>query len=157
MNYASEIEKKLAEMGLELPEAPAKGGVYSCVKPLSDKLYYFSGCGPLYGSEGPRGKLGKEFNIEQGQKAAQRAMLNVLAYLKEHLGNLDDVESFVKVLVFVAGSEDFYDQPAVANGATQLLKDLYGAEIGLPTRSAIGASSLPGNVPVEIEGIVRMK
>ena len=153
----SRIEKKLAEMGLALPEAPGKGGVYSCVKPLADKLYYFSGCGPLYGDEGPRGKLGRELDIAQGQAAARRTILNVLAYLKAHLGSLDDIESFVKVLVFVACSEDFYDQPAVANGATELLRDLYGDEIGLPTRSAIGAPALPGNVPVEIEGIVRIK
>lgn len=157
MSCESRIEQRLAAMGLSLPEAPAKGGVYSCVKPLADKLYYFSGCGPLFGDEGPRGKLGRELTIEQGQAAAQRTMLNVLAYLKAHLGNLDDIESFVKVLVFVACAEDFYDQPAVANGATGLLKELYGEEIGLPTRSAIGAPALPGNVPVEIEGIVRIK
>ena len=153
----SNIEKKLAEMGLSLPEAPGKGGVYSCVKPLGDKLYYFSGCGPLYGDEGPRGKLGRDLTIEQGQQAARRTILNVLAYLKANLGSLDDIASFVKVLVFVACADDFYDQPAVANGATQLLGDLFGEEIGLPTRSAIGAPALPGNVPVEIEGIVRLK
>lgn len=153
----SNIEKKLAEMGLSLPEAPGKGGVYSCVKPLADKLYAFSGCGCLVGDEGPRGKLGKELTLEEGKQAAQRTMLNVLAYLKAHLGSLDNIESFVKVLVFVASSDDFYDQPAVANGATQLLKDLFGEEIGLPTRSAVGVAVLPGNIPVEIEGLVRLK
>ena len=84
-------------------------------------------------------------------------MLNVLAYLKANLGSLDEIESFVKILTFVSCTEDFYDHPAVANGATQLLADLFGEEIGLPTRSAIGVYALPGNIPVEIEGIVRMK
>lgn len=151
------IEDKLKEMGLKLPDAPEKGGVYTSVKEISDKVYYFSGCGPLIGSEGIRGKLGKELGIEEGQSAARAAMLNVLALLKKTFGSLDEIDSFVKVLVFVAGTPDFYDQPQVANGATQLLVDLYGQEKGAPTRSAIGAPSLPGNVPVEIEGIVRIK
>lgn len=153
----SQIEERLKEMGIVLPPAPAKGGVYSSVKPLGEKLYYFSGCGPLVGTKGPRGKLGKEFTIEEGREAAKAAILNVLAVLKANLGDLDNIESFVKVLVFVAGTEEFYDQPAVANGATQLLVDVFGEEIGAPSRSAIGAPSLPGNVPVEIEGIVKLK
>ena len=73
------------------------------------------------------------------------------------LNSIDKVKSFVKVLVFVGCTPDFYEQPQVANGATQLLVDLFGEEIGAPSRSAIGAVALPGNTPVEIEGIVQME
>ena len=109
------------------------------------------------GDEGIRGKLGVELDIEEGQAAARATMLNVLALLKQTFGELDRIESFVKILVFVACDKDFYAQPQVANGATQLLVDLFGEECGAPTRSAIGVIALPGNVPVEIEGIVRIK
>lgn len=67
------------------------------------------------------------------------------------------MKSFVKILVFVGSTPEFYDHPTVANGATQLLVDLYGEEIGAPSRSAVGMIALPGNTPVEIEGIVEME
>ena len=95
--------------------------------------------------------------ILQGQEAAKRTILNYLSVIKAHIGSLDKVKSFVKVLVFVGCTPDFYEQPQVANGATQLLVDLFGEEIGAPSRSAIGAVALPGNTPVEIEGIVQME
>jgi enamine deaminase RidA (YjgF/YER057c/UK114 family) len=151
------VEEKLMKIGLKLPKAPEKGGVYASVKKIEEKIFYFSGCGPLMGDEGIRGKLGVELDIEEGQAAARATMLNVLALLKQTFGDLDRIESFVKILVFVACDKDFYDQPQVANGATQLLVDLFGEECGAPTRSAIGVIALPGNVPVEIEGIVRIK
>ncbi len=151
------IEEKLEKMGLELPPAPAKGGVYASVKPFGNGLYYISGCGTLVDGVGPCGKLGKDLTIEEGQKAAQRTILNYLSVIKAHIGSLDKVKSFVKVLVFVQCEPDFYEQPQVANGATQLLVDLFGEEIGAPSRSAVGTNALPGNTAVEIEGIVQME
>lgn len=151
------IEQKLEELGYKLPPAPAKGGVYSSVKPLGKNLYYISGCGAYIDGTEKGGKLGTDLTIEEGQEAARRVMLNYLSVIKAHIGSLDKVKSFVKVLVFVSSAPDFYDQPAVANGATQLLVDLYGQEIGAPSRSAVGMVSLPGNTPVEIEGIVEME
>lgn len=151
------IEEKLEKLGLALPPAPGKGGVYASVKPLGENLYYISGCGAYIEGEGPSGKLGSDLTVEEGQEAAKRTILNYLSVIKEHIGSLDRVKSFVKILVFVACEPDFYEQPQVANGATQLLVDLFGEETGAPSRSAIGAVALPGNTPVEIEGIVEME
>ena len=81
-------------------------------------------------------------------------MLNVLAVLKRDLGSLDRIRSFEKITVFVASTDEFYEQPQVANGATALLQEVFGDEIGLPTRSAVGMNVLPGNIPVEIEALV---
>ncbi|HIQ96432.1 MAG TPA: RidA family protein [Candidatus Limivivens merdigallinarum] len=151
------IQEKMKQLHITLPEPPAKGGVYASVKELSEGLYYISGCGGYFGTEGPAGKVGSDLTVEEGQEAAKRAMLNFLSVVNANLGGLDRIESFVKVLVFVACAPDFYDQPKVANGATQLLVDIFGEEIGAPSRSAIGAPCLPGNTPVEIEGIVRVR
>lgn len=151
------IEEKLNELGLALPPAPGKGGIYASVKSLGQNLYYISGCGSYIEGEDPSGKLGSDLTIEEGQEAARRTILNYLSVIKEHIGSLDNIKSFVKVLVFVACEPDFYEQPQVANGATKLLVDLFGEQIGAPSRSAIGAIALPGNTPVEIEGIVEME
>ena len=142
------------EKGLIFPKAPAKGGIYASVKKFGDNLYYISGCGSSIESTDSLGKLDKEVTIEEGKKASERAMLNFLAIAEANIGSLDKIKSFVKVLVFVASDDHFYRQPDVANGATQLLVDLFGEKIGAPTRSAIGVNVLPGNIPVEIEGII---
>lgn len=148
-----DIYEKLKELGLELPAAPAKGGVYTPCKEFGDHLLYVSGCGPVIGGQKINGKLGKEYNLEEGQKYAEQCMLNVLAVLQSKIGNLNKIKDVVKILVFVASEDDFYLQPQVANGASNLLVELFGNEIGAPTRSAIGVNVLPGNIPVEIEGI----
>ncbi|MEA4890036.1 MAG: RidA family protein [Clostridiaceae bacterium] len=151
------IEKKLAEMGLVLPKPPAKGGVYTPAKKFGPNLVYISGCGPILDGAPIAGKLGREFTIEQGQRYAKQAMLNVLANLKACIGDLDNVKSCVKILALVASADDFYEQPQVANGASGLLVELFGEEIGTPTRSAIGVNALPGNIPVEVEGIFEVR
>ena len=92
-----------------------------------------------------------EAPTEQGKEFARDCMLNVLAVLEKETGDLNKVKNAVKVLVFVAGTEDFYEQPVVANGGTGLLTELFGDKAGAPARSAIGVYSLPGNIPVEIE------
>ncbi|MDO4677030.1 MAG: RidA family protein [Blautia sp.] len=151
------IEEKLENLGYKLPSAPAKGGVYASVKPMGKNLYYISGCGAYIDGTEKGGKLGQDLTIEEGKEAARRVMLNYLSVIKAHIGSLDKVKAFVKVLVFVGCTPDFYEHPAVADGATQLLVDLYGEEIGAPSRSAVGMIALPGNTPVEIEGIVEME
>ncbi len=103
-----------------------------------------------------KGKLGAEISLEEGCEAAKNCMLNVLAVLKEKIGDLDKIKSCVKMLVFVASDNEFYNQPQVANAATQLLIDIFGEEIGSPSRSAIGVNVLPGNIPVEIELLVEI-
>ena len=148
--------EKLKELGVTLPAAPGKGGLYAPTKTFGEnKLMYVSGCGCIV--DGPvAGKLGVDFTLEQGQVFARDAMLNVLSVLKAEIGDLDRVKSCVKILVFVASADDFYDQPAVANGATKLLGELFGEEIGIPSRSAVGMNVLPGNLPIEIEAIFEL-
>lgn len=145
-----DVYEKMKELGITLPKAPAKGGVYTPAKHFGDNLVYVSGCGPVL-TETIAGKLGTEFTLEQGQQFARNCMLNVLAVLEEGIGDLRKVKNVVKVLTMVASKNDFYAQPAVANGGSQLLADLFGEEIGVPARSAIGVNVLPGNIPVETE------
>jgi enamine deaminase RidA (YjgF/YER057c/UK114 family) len=152
-----ELEKVLEKYGLKFPEPPSKGGIYEPVKEFGENLYYLSGCGPAFnGEQRFSGKLGAEFNVEQGQEAARYCVLNLLANLKAKIGDLNRVKRIVKMLCFVACSPVFYDQPQVANGGSQLLVDIFGEERGRCARSAIGTNALPGNIPVEIELLVEL-
>ena len=92
-------------------------------------------------------------NIEEGQEAARICTLNALSVLHEYLGDLNKIKSVVKILAFVASAPGFNSQPAVVDGASQLLKDIFGDDNGVGARSAISAIELPGNISVEIEFI----
>jgi enamine deaminase RidA (YjgF/YER057c/UK114 family) len=151
------VYSKLEELGLKLPKAPAKGGVYSPCKRFGKGLVYVSGCGPVIDGVKITGKLGEAFTVEQGQEYSRNCMLNVLAVLEAEIGDLNKVKNVVKILTFVAGTNDFYDQPAVANGGSKLLVDLFGEEVGTPSRSAIGMNALPGNIPVETEALFEVE
>lgn len=145
----------LKQMNLELPEPPPKGGIYKPVKQVGNMLYV-SGQGPTRGGVPVlQGKLGKECSVEQGQDAARICVLNALSVLHDYLKDLNQIKGLVKTLAFVASADDFNQQPIVANGASQLLKDLFG-EDGVGARSAIGVNELPGNIPVEIEFIFEL-
>ena len=146
-----DIYIRLEELGIELPQAPAKGGVYSPVKEFGENLVYVSGCGANIGGQTFIGKLGKDLTLEEGQQAARNCVLNVLAVLHENLGDLNRVKNMIKVLTLVSSDNEFYMQPQVANFGTQLLVDIFGEKIGAPARSAIGVNVLPGNISVESE------
>jgi enamine deaminase RidA (YjgF/YER057c/UK114 family) len=150
-----QIDDRLEALGTQLPEPPGKAGMYVQTKGFSDVLCV-SGCGPdLPGKPFPKGKLG-ELTVEEGQQAAANCILNALSILKRDLGTLGRIKSVVKMLVFVASRDDFFEQPAVANGASRLLIDVFGLEAGCPSRSAIGVNVLPGNIPVEVELMVQI-
>lgn len=149
------IYDRLNELGVTLPPPPAPGGVYTPVQEMGSNFLYCSGCdGIIEGEEKLIGKLGKDLTLEQGQKSARNCMLKLLANLDAKLGDLNRIKRFVKVLAFVQSADDFYQQPQVVNGGSEFLRDLFGPEIGLPARSAIGVNTLPGNIPVEIEVLV---
>ena len=149
------IEDKMKDYNIELPVSPVKGGLYAPTKRFGRySLLYVSGCGCNIKNEIGSGKLGNEYLTEQGKKWAQNAMLNLLSVLKRELGSLDRIRSFEKITVYVASTDNFYEQPQVADGATALLQELFGDEVGLPTRSAVGVNVLPGNIPVEIEALI---
>lgn len=153
MNY----DQRLKELNIKLPEPPVKGGLYSSIKEFGNKLIYVSGSGPITENFEIYGKLGATLDLEEGQMAANSCVLNILASIIREYGSLNVIRSFVKIIVFVASDNEFYEQPQVANGATQLLLDIFGDKVGLPARSAIGVNVLPGNIPVEIEALIEMR
>ena len=152
----STIEQRLRELGLELPEPPARMANYiSCVQ--TGQLLYTSGAGCyVNGSPLFTGRLGSDVTIEQGYAAARITVLNLLSIVKAEIGDLDRISRFIKLLCFVSSAPDFYQQPQVMNGASDLLVDIFG-ENGRHTRSAVGTSVLPFNNPIEIEAIIELK
>lgn len=148
----------MKELGIILPSAPARGGNYTPIRFFSnDRLVYCSGFGSTTDTFHRYGKLGKEITKEEGYEAAKNCMLNLLAAFQRDIGSFDRIGSFVKMLALVASEDDFYDQPDIANGATDLLVEIFGETVGLPARSAIGVNVLPGNIPVEIEVLIELK
>lgn len=151
-----DIQEKIVQLGVIIPPPPASGGNYASIKAFGSNLLYVSGCGPNLEGAAFSGHLGQELSVEEGKKAAECCMLNVLSVLQAEIKDLNRVKSFVKLLVFVSSAPDFYFHPVVADGATELLEKLFGREIGLPTRSAVGIAALPGNIPVEIEAVIEL-
>jgi enamine deaminase RidA (YjgF/YER057c/UK114 family) len=140
---------------LRLPEPANPAGLYTPVIQTGD-LVFVSGQTPTRdGKLLMKGKLGRDLTIEQGQEAAMYAALNCLALLKSYLGYLDKVKQFVQLLGFVRSADDFGDQPAVMDGASRLILDLFG-ERGKHTRLALGTNELPGGAPVEVTFIVEV-
>lgn len=143
-------ELKLKTLGIALPSVPMPLGTYEmAVK--ADNLLFLTGMLPIKGCE-PQfaGKLGKELNAEEGREAARMAALNALAIARKHLGSLDKVIRIARISFFLAVSNDFIDHPKVADGASELFRDIFGAD-RLSVRSVVGVVSLPLNTPVEIE------
>lgn len=144
-------EARFAELQLELPPAPKAMGLY---KPLVMvvNLAYLSGHGPLL-LDGSliRGRLGDDLDKEAGNRAARQTGLAVLATLRAHCGTLDRVRRLVKTFGLVQCTPDFVDQPAVINGFSELMRDVFGEEAGIAARSAVGAAALPAGMAVEIE------
>ena len=149
-------EDKLKELGIELPDSPAPIANYvPAVR--TGNLLYLSGVGPAAPAEGPAhlGKLGADLTIEQGYEAARLTGINLIARLKSELGDLGRLNRVVKLLSMVNSAPDFDQQPAVANGCSDLLVEVFGDK-GRHARSAVGMAGLPGNIPVEIEMIVEV-
>ena len=150
------IEQKLQDLGLEMPNNPINPASLILSYRRTGNIVYLSGHGPSRGGVNQYiGKLGREFTTEQGREAARLTMLNLLESLKRCIGDLDKVTQVVKLLGMVNCTPEFTEQPAVINGATQLLIDLYG-ENGKHARSAVGMGQLPGGMAVEIEMIVEV-
>lgn len=148
-----DIYNRLDELAIRLPLLPPLAGIYKPVKQAGN-LLFISGQGPTEnGVPLVTGKVGQERTVEDGQYAARLCVLNALSNLHQYLGDLNKIKSVVKLLVFVASAENFGRQPKVANGASQLLLDLFGEERGVGARSAIGTNELPDGITVEIEFI----
>jgi enamine deaminase RidA (YjgF/YER057c/UK114 family) len=149
----SKVEQKLTELGLILPEVAAPAGSYLPAM-ISGNLVFTAGQLPLVdGKLMATGKHGAEITVEHGAEMAQRCALNALAAVKSVLGDLDRVKQIVKIVGFVASVPEFTSQPAVINGASEFLQQLFG-NAGKHARSAVGVPVLPLDAPVEIELIV---
>jgi enamine deaminase RidA (YjgF/YER057c/UK114 family) len=149
------VEDRIKELGFALPNPPQPVGNYVGAVQTGN-LVFVSGHGPRgAGGERPIGKVGRELSRDEGQVAARLCMLGCLTSLKGVIGDLDRVQRVVKLLCMVNCTEDFGEQPYVANGASDLLVSLYG-DRGKHARSAVGMQMLPGNIPVEIEMIVEV-
>lgn len=147
------IEARIRELGFELPPVPTPAGAYVPAKIVGD-LVFTAGQLPLVSGELMElGKLGKDLQAERGYELAQRCALNALAAIKGVIGDLDRITDVVKVVGFVASTADFTKQPAVINGASELLMQIFG-EKGVHARSAVGVPVLPLDSPVEVELIV---
>ena len=151
----SSFEQTVARLGVVLPAPPKPVATYvSAVR--AGQLLFLSGVIPFRdGKLALEGKLGKDLGIEQGYEAARIALLNALAIVRSELGTLDRVKRCVRMVGYVASAEGFVQQPAVINGASDLLVEIFG-EAGRHARVALGAAELPLNAPVELELIVEV-
>lgn len=150
------IEGRLKEMGLTLdPNREVKAPIINKAT-MSGGMIYVSGHGPRNpnGEMAFSGRLGAELSLEEGYEAAKLCALDCLASVKAMIGSLDKVVGIVSVRGYVSSAPDFFDQPKVINGASEFLIALFG-DRGRHARTAIGTSVLPGNIPVEVDMIVR--
>jgi enamine deaminase RidA (YjgF/YER057c/UK114 family) len=150
-------EARLKELKLELrPVSTPVANYVNAVR--AGNLLFLSGKGPWSekGGARPKGKLGREYSVEQGYAHARSVGLDILAVIRSELGSLDRVKRVVKVLGMVNAVPEFEDQPKVINGCSDLLVEVFG-ERGRHARSAVGMGSLPMGIPVEIECIVEVE
>jgi enamine deaminase RidA (YjgF/YER057c/UK114 family) len=151
-HHAGHVEEKLNSMGYTLPEPPPPAGSYVPYV-RTGNLVYLAGVGPRDADGNTtKGKVGSDLTVEEGYAAARLCALNSLANLKAGLGDLDKVTRVVKVLGMVNGAPDFTAHPAVINGYSDLMVELFG-ENGRHARSAVGMGGLPGGMAVEVEVI----
>lgn len=150
------IDERLAALGIELSAPPAALAKYVPVY-QDGLLLYVSGQIPLKdGAVVYKGRLGAELDVETGAAAARLCAINILAQLKAHLGDLGQVERCLRLGGFVASTPEFGDHPAVVNGASELMVEVFG-EAGRHVRAAVGCSSLPLQSAVEVEGLFRVR
>lgn len=147
------VAGNLERLGIELPSAAAPAGLY---RPAvrTGRLVYVSGqVASRDGAIVHPGRLGAEVTVEQGQEAARVCALNALAAAQALIGDLEQVR-VIRAVGYVASTPEFTEQPAVVNGASELLRDVLGEERGVGTRLALGVTALPANSPVEFEVIL---
>jgi enamine deaminase RidA (YjgF/YER057c/UK114 family) len=149
------IADRMQELGVVLPPVfPPAGNYLGCV--VDGDVVYVGGHGPIDGGTMIRGKVGADLTLEQGRHAARMTALSILATLRAELGALDRIEKLVKVFGMVNCAPGFNQTPAVIDGCSDLLVELFG-DAGRHTRSAVGMAELPFDIAVEIELIARIR
>jgi len=146
-------DERLHELGIELPEPPSLPFTPR-LRPVvvHGEVAYLSGNGTF----DVTGRVGDDLTVEQGYEAARGAGLALLRSIRDELGSVERVSRWLKVLGLVRSAPGFGEQPAVMNGFTDLIVDVYGEERGLCARSAIGVAELPAGLAVEVEAIVEL-
>jgi enamine deaminase RidA (YjgF/YER057c/UK114 family) len=149
------IDERLQELGIVLPAVfPPAGNYLGCV--IDDNVVYAGGHGPANGENIIRGKVGADLSLAEGRLAARATALSILATLRAELGDLDRIARIVKVFGMVNVAPGFDQTPAVIDGCSDLLVDVFGPA-GRHTRSAVGLAELPFGIAVEIELIARLR
>jgi enamine deaminase RidA (YjgF/YER057c/UK114 family) len=151
----TDLASRLAELGIELPEPAAPVAAYVPTVQVGNMLH-ISGQVSFEAGSLLTGRLGEERDLDFGYRAARACGLMLLAQIRKAMGSLDRVERIVKLGVFVNSAAGFTDQPKVANGASELMEQVFG-EAGRHARSAVGVAGLPLNAAVEIDAIVAVK
>lgn len=153
----NQTERKIEMLGINLPKKDRRGKGFVAVRQC-DNLLFLSGHGPQTEEGAPLfvGKVGSDISLEQGYQAARQCGINILGTIQQYIGDLDRIDCIVKAFGLVASGPDFYDQPAVMHGFSDLMVEILG-DRGLHARSAMGTNCLPGNIPVEVEVIVRIR
>ena len=149
-------DNRLAELGITLPQAAAPVAAYVAAVEQGGLLHISGQVSFAEDGNLILGRLGENMNLERGTEAARRCGIMLLAQMKAALGSLDRVERIVKLGVFVNSAPSFTDQPKVANGASELMQDVFG-EAGRHARSAVGVAVLPLGVAIEVDAIVAVK
>jgi len=151
-----DAEARLKELGIELPPPPKPAGSYTTAVACGDLLFLsgttcYVGDGLMY-----KGKVGQSVTLDQAYAAARETALNLLAVVKAELGTLDRVDRIVKLNGYVNSAPGFDQQPAVINGASDVMVAVFG-DRGVHARTSIGVSELPGGIPVEIEMVIQIR
>lgn len=151
------FEQNIKQLGIEIPDMPAALANYVPFK-LSDSIVYVSGQAPVKNGELIyTGKVGEDITIDEGINAAELCCINIIAALKKSInGDWNRLDSFLKLGGFVNCKNNFYDQPKIINGASDLLVKIFGNK-GQHARFAVGSNSLPMNISVEIDAIIKVK
>ena len=158
--YDYDVEEKIKQLNIELPKPGEPIANYVPTVRFSETknsmLVYVSGTGPRKeNGDYLTGRLGDDMTIEEGYDAAKLTGINILASLKKEIGDLNKIKRFVKVIGMVNSTADFYQQPAVINGFSDFIVEVFG-DRGKHARSAVGMVSLPSNIAVEIEVVVEV-
>ena len=151
------FEENIKQLGIEIPDMPLPLANYVPYKVL-DSVVYISGQGPVKNGELIyKGKVGEDITLEDGIKAAELCCINIIAALKKSInGDWNRLDSFLKLGGFVNCNNNFFDQPKIINGASDLLVNIFGDQ-GRHARFAVGSNALPMNISVEIDAIIKIK
>ena len=154
-SQSSSIESKLKELGITLPAPSSPKGNYISMVKVGNLLHLAGHIPQTLEGDLIKGKVGADLSVEDGYKSARMCALNILSTVQSEVGTLDTVKRIIKLVGFVNCTDDFTQQPAVINGASDLFAQVFG-ESGIAARSAVGTNALPLGVATEVECIIEV-